>query len=53
MTLRLVRHFAKIQDKREQSDYEIGFSATNQQALEIYESANEFVAKAKHFLVKV
>jgi len=46
----LGKMFAKIQDKREQSDYEIGFRATYEQADEIYKTATDFVKHVKIFL---
>ncbi len=45
--LNLGKSFAKIQDKREQSDYEIGFRATYQQAEDIYITAVAFVNEVK------
>jgi len=48
--LSLGKSFAKIQDKREQSDYEIGFRATVEQADEILQTAIEFVKEVKNQL---
>lgn len=45
--LLLGKSFAKIQDKREQSDYEIGFRATFEQANDVYITAIEFVKQVK------
>ncbi len=46
------RTFAKMQDERERSDYEIGFKASQNDAQEAYEQAKEFYKIICDYLVK-
>jgi len=51
--IELGKAFVKIQDKREKSDYEVGFKATKEQASQTYQVAVEFIDKVKIYLGKL